>query len=348
MRPLHEQSVVITGASSGIGRRTAIEFAKRGAQVTLAARNDSALKEVASEIRRDGGKAHVVVTDVAEWPQVERLAEAAAAHYGRIDTWVNNAGVSVYAHFEDLLVEEIDRIIRVDLLGQIYGAKAALPYMRKQGEGTIINVASELGVRGAPLQSIYCAAKHGVKGFTEALRLELDHENSGVRTTLILPGATNTPFFAHSRSKLGAKASPPGIVYEPEAVAEAIVFAAEHPRRDIFVGVSAKSYDWLQRLSPAMADQMSLMAGASIEKQKSHEPDNGRDTLFEPWTGHGAERGDYPGRTSSWYTKVFEHHPALKVAALGAVAGTFAAGLLGLARRNGNGHETGNGWRLRG
>jgi short-subunit dehydrogenase len=338
-RPLSEQSVVITGASSGIGRQTALEFARHGASVTLAARNDTALKRVAEEIRRQGGKAQVVVTDVAIWAQVERLANAAMERYGRIDTWVNNAAVSTYAHFEDLSVEEIDRMIQVDLMGQIYGAKAVLPHMRSQGGGTIINVASEVGVRSVPLQSIYCAAKHGVKGFTEALRMELDHERSGINVTLILPGSTNTPFFEHARSKLGVEPMPPPPVYQPEAVAEAIVFAAQNPRRDIFIGFPAKGHDIIERISPWLADRMMLRGGNMFKKQKTDRPDNGRDNLFEPWDDPGSVHGEFPGRSSSWYTRVFEHHPTLKAAAAGAAALGAIALIAGMSRRNGRSHS---------
>jgi short-subunit dehydrogenase len=334
-RPLSEQSVVITGASSGIGRQTALELARRGAAVTLAARNDTALKLVAEEIRRDGGKAQVIVTDVGVWEQVERLANGALERFGRIDTWVDNAGVSAYAYFEDLTVEEIDRLIQVDLMGQIYGTKAVLPHMRRQRSGTIINVASEVGVRSVPLQSIYCAAKHGIKGFTEALRMELDHERSGINLTLILPGSTNTPFFDHARSKLGVEPSPPPPVYQPEAVAEAIVFAAESPRRDIFIGLPAKRYDLLERFSPWLTDRMMLMGGKAFESQKTDRPDNGRDSLFAPWNDPGSVHGEFPARSSSWYTRVFEHHPSLKVAAFGAAALGAIALVAGLNRRNG-------------
>jgi short-subunit dehydrogenase len=315
-------------------------FARRGASVILGARNDTALKHVAEEIRRHGGKAQVVVTDVAVWEQVERLASAALERNGRIDTWVNNAAVSVYANFEDLTVPEIDRLIQVDLLGQIYGTKAALPHMRRQGGGTIINVASEVGVRAMPLQSIYCAAKHGIKGFTEALRMELEYEQSGINVSLILPGSTNTPFFNHARSKMGVQPAPPPPIYQPEAVAEAIVFAAENPRRDIFIGLPAKRHAMLERLNPWLADRMLLAGGNAFKNQKTDQPDDGRDNLFEPWDDHGRSEGDFPGRSSSWYTKVFEYHPSLKAAAVGAAALGAIALVAGLGRRNGKSVST--------
>lgn len=337
MRPLNEQSVVITGASSGIGRKTAIEFGRRGAMLTLAARNEEALNETAEEVRAAGGKAHVVVTDVAEWEQVDRLASRAAEHYGRIDTWVNNAGVTTYAHFETLSVAEIDRLIRVDLLGQIYGAKAALPHLRRAGGGTLINVSSELGVRSMPLQSVYCAAKHGVKGFAEALRMELEHEEAPINVTLIVPSGVNTPFFEHARSKLGVRPKPPGAVYEPKVVADAIVFAAHNPRREIFVGAPARSYDLLQRVSPRLVDRMMLAGGHAFEDQMSQDPDSGFDNLFESQGGKGSSRGEFPGRSDSWYTRTFEHYPALRTVAAGVAVGSLAALALGLGKRLGNG-----------
>ncbi|QEH39018.1 Putative oxidoreductase SadH [Aquisphaera giovannonii] len=332
-KPLHEQAVVITGASSGIGRQTALEFARRGASLTLAARNDAALRALAEEIRHNGGKAQVVVTDVAEWDQVDRLAREAVAKYGRVDTWVNNAGVSVYAHFEDLSIEEIDRVIQVDLMGQIYGAKAILPHMRKQGSGTIINVGSMVSKRSVPLQSIYSAAKHAVKGFTDALRIELEHERAGIQVTLILPGSINTPFFSNARSKMGYKAAPPNPVYQPEAVAEAIVHAAEHPLRDVFIGFAAKAADLIERVSPDLGDQLQLAGGYGFESQKSGEPDNGRDNLLGPVAGPGRTHGEHAGHASSWYTRVFELNPGLKYAAAGLAAVGTVGLVAALARR---------------
>jgi short-subunit dehydrogenase len=198
-RPIEEQVVVITGASSGIGRETAFAFAKRRAMVVLAARNKDALEEAASEIELMGGRASVVVTDVSHWPQVENLAKSTVDQFGRIDTWINNAAISEYSTFDDMTIEEIDQIIKVDLLGTIYGAKAALPVLKAQDQGTIMNVGSALSDRAIPLQSMYCASKHGIRGFTDALRIELEQERSNVDVTLIQPASVNTPFFEHAR-----------------------------------------------------------------------------------------------------------------------------------------------------
>jgi NAD(P)-dependent dehydrogenase (short-subunit alcohol dehydrogenase family) len=332
-RPLRDQVVVITGASSGIGRETALAFGARGAAVTLAARNEVALRAAAREVERLGGKAEVVVTDVAEWPQVERLARRVVERFGRIDTWVNNAAISAYATVEDLTIEEIERVIQVDLLGQIYGMKAALPHLKRQGTGTLINVASALAERSVPLQAAYCAAKHGIKGFTEALRLELARERSDVQVTLILPSSINTPFFTHARSKLGTKPQPIPPIYEPRVVADVILFAAEHPRRDLVAGGAGKALVLARRLSPALLDWYMLQGDSGVKQQRSGRPDDGRDNLFAPLEEPGATTGDFgeQSRSASPYTRHIELHPTRQRLLVGAAL----AGVAALVRRAG-------------
>jgi NAD(P)-dependent dehydrogenase (short-subunit alcohol dehydrogenase family) len=332
-RPVSNQVIVITGASSGIGRETAVMLGERGASVVLAARNEAALHEVAKEIDRLGGVAQVVVTDVAEWSQVERLAQVAVDRFGRIDTWVNNAAVSAYATVEELTVEEIERVLQVNLLGQIYGMKAVLPHLARQGQGTIINVASALAERGVPLQAAYCAAKHGVKGFTEALRVELARDHPGITVTLILPSSINTPLFSHARSKLGVKPQPIPPVYEPRVVAETILFAAEHPRRTIVAGGSGKLLVQAEKLSPTLLDWYLLQNERGFTQQRTDQPDDGQDNLFAPMSGTGSATGEFGQRAqaTSLYTRHLELHPNRKRALNAAVL----AGLVALVRRVG-------------
>lgn len=314
LKAIVDQVVVITGASSGVGRETALEFGHRGASVVLAARNREALDEVAKQIERLGGKAYVVVTDVAEWEQVERLAQRAVEHFGRIDTWVNNAAASTYATVEQMSVAEIERMIQVILMGQIYGMKAALPVMKRQGQGTIINVASALAKRSVPLQSAYCAAKHGIKGFTESFRLELEQQGSGIQVTLIMPSSINTPLFNHARSKMGVKPQPIPPIYEPRVVAEAILFAAQHPRRDIVVGGAGKFMTVMERISPPLLDMYMLQGDRAFKQQKTDQPVNSRDNLFEAMEEAGSTTGDFShqAKSVSLYTRHLEQYPNRK------------------------------------
>lgn len=329
-KPLKDQVVVITGASSGIGRETALQFAKEGASVVLAARNEEALAEVAGQVRERGGQALVVITDVALWEQVARLASEAAARFGRIDTWVNNAGISEYATLEDIPIRDMERIIRVNLLGTMYGVKAALPFLKAQGAGTIINVGSGLGVRSIPLQGTYCASKAGVKGFTEALRMEMAHDHPDIHATLILPAAINTPFYDNARSRMGVrpKVMPP--VYEARAVADAIVFAAARPRRDVYVGSASKALAVLESVAPALTDRVMARTLYKMQQRWDEPGDNAPDNMDAPVPGLGKVAGNYSKQSQSVsaYTKVFGLHPGrgrlLGALALGAAAWAMA------------------------
>jgi short-subunit dehydrogenase len=323
-RPLAEQVVVVTGASSGIGRATAVLLGERGAKVVLAARGRAALDAAAAEVERAGGTALVAVTDVAEWTQVEALAGAAVARFGRIDTWVNDAAISAYSTVENTEVEEIQRILQVNFMGQVHGVKAALARMREQGAGTIVNVASALAERSVPLQAAYSASKHAIKGFTEALRLELEGERSPIQVVLVMPSSINTPLFSHARSKLGVKPMPIPPVYEPRVVAEAIVELAEKPRPRVVVGGAGEALVVGQRLSPALVDRYMTWRRQMVTKQMTAVPDDGRDNFYAPFDGAGSAEGDFGAnsKTTSLYTRHLELSPgrkrlALLLAALG-------------------------------
>ena len=321
-RPINEQTIVITGASSGFGRLAALKLGRQGARVVLAARDETALREVATEIEAHGGEALAVPTDMADWNQVEALAQAAIERFGRIDTWVNNAGVGIAGLIKDVDVADFQRLVQVNVMGVLHGIKAAMPHMERFGGGAFINIGSVAGVRTFPLQTVYSATKHAVKAITEGLRLELDREPGDWHVTYIAPAAINTPFFADARARLGGvQVDAPPPVYSPEDVADSIVFAVEHPRRDIFVGGGGKMFDLIQRVSPAFADWLITRNDMIFQMQISDQPAT-PDNLHVPPPHPRTIEGNHGDKAASvsWYTRTFEWHPALKPVALGLAA----------------------------
>jgi NAD(P)-dependent dehydrogenase (short-subunit alcohol dehydrogenase family) len=295
-KPVSEQVVVIAGASTGIGRATALAFAAEGAKVVCAARSTQALDTLVGQIRENGGTAIAVPTDVADAAAVRSLAQVTEQQYGRIDTWVNNAAVSVWGRVEDITDEEFDRVMRVNFLGQVHGVHAALPALRRAGGGVIIGVASVEGVRAVPLHGPYTASKFALRAFYDCLRMELAQEGAPVAVTTILPASIDTPFFEHARSKLGAMVKPPPPVYAPELVAASIVYAAARPRREIPVGGAAVGFYLGQRFSPALTDALLSIRRLGVGTQRTGRPDNGVDNVDAPVDGPGQVHGSYPGR----------------------------------------------------
>jgi NAD(P)-dependent dehydrogenase (short-subunit alcohol dehydrogenase family) len=295
-RPLAEQVVVVTGASSGIGRATVLELARRGAKVVGAARTVAALDTLVEEVAAAGGEAVAVPTDVADPVAVRELAERAESHFGRIDTWVNNAAVAVWARVEDITDEEFDRVMRVNFLGQVHGVHAAVPALRRAGGGTIIGVASVEGVRAVPMHAPYTASKWALRGFYDTLRMELAESGDPIAVTTVLPGPIATPFFEHARSKVGAMPKPPPPTYAPEVVARAIARAAVRPTREVPVGGAAVGFYLGQRLSPALTDAVMSLRRVAVDAQKADRPDNGTDNVDAPVAEPGRTRGAYAGR----------------------------------------------------
>jgi NAD(P)-dependent dehydrogenase (short-subunit alcohol dehydrogenase family) len=295
-RPVSEQVVVIAGASSGIGRATASTFARRGARVVCAARSRQALDTLVTAIERTGGVAVAVPTDVADPAAVRALADAAEQRFGRIDTWVNMAAVGVWGRIAEITDAEFDRVMRVNFLGHVHGVHAALPALQRAGGGAVIGVVSVEGVRAVPLQAPYTASKFALRALYDCLRMELAQDGVPVTVTSILPASIDTPFFEHARSKLGAMPKPPPPVYAPEIVADAILYAAEHPRREIPVGGAAVAFMLGQRLSPALTDAVLSVRRIGIGTQKADRPDNGVDNLDGPIDGPGQVHGSHSGR----------------------------------------------------
>jgi short-subunit dehydrogenase len=329
LKPLNEQVIVITGASSGIGLVTAKEAAARGASVVLTARNEHALRRAVDEIRRSGGRAGHAAADVADPQQVDRVAHAALDAFGRIDTWVNNAAVSMYGRITELSIEDMRRQMDVNYWGQVYGSLAAVRHLRQEG-GALINVGSALCDRAIPLQGNYCAAKHALKAFTDALRMELEEEGAPISVTLVKPASIDTPFFEKARTLLGVEPQPVPPVYAPEVVAEVILHAAQQPLRELIAGGSGVKLS-AARFAPRLADL--YMERWTFDSQRTDTPVNGRvDNLYDPLPDDGGERGrNWNGHTreSSLYTRA-----ALHPRVTAATAALLAAGLAaGLARR---------------
>ncbi len=324
--PLREQVIVITGASSGIGLVTAKQAAERGARVVLAARNSNDLERAVEDIRRDGGRAISVVADVAVAEQVDRIADVAVREFGRIDTWVNNAAVSMYGRTTEVSIEDMRRQMDVNYWGQVYGSRVAVQHMRGRG-GALVNVASALADRAIPLQGNYCAAKHALKAFTDALRMELQEAGIPISVTLVKPASIDTPFFEKARTYLGVEPQPVPPVYAPEVVSEVILRAAQCPLRELIAGGSGAKLS-AARFVPRLADL--YMQRWTFGSQRTDAPTNGRaDNLYTPLADDGGERGrNWTGhvRGSSAYTKA-----ALHPARAGAVLGVVVAIALSLA-----------------
>src|SRR5215217_1323201 len=321
LKPIHEQVVVVVGANSGIGRETALRFAERGAKVVISGRSLPALTELVDEIQLRGGEAAAYAADVSQYEQVFALAEHAVERYSRIDTWVHVAAVSIYAPFQETRPEEFRQVIEVNLVGQAFGAMAALPHLKRAGGGALIHIGSLESKRGFPLHSAYSASKHGMIGFIDALRVELMHDGTPISVTTILPAGINTPFFDKSLTRLGVKPRPSPPVYEPGLVAEAILHAAEHPAREIYVGGAGKSMEWLHRLSPTLTDRLLSRFGYRPQMTNLPKTDRAPSNLYDHIEGYDQIQGSFSkeARSVSLYTGL-EMHPRLRWGLLGALA----------------------------
>jgi short-subunit dehydrogenase len=307
LKNLGAQVVVITGASSGIGLVTARMAARRGARLVLAARSEEALRQLAEEINSAGGEAVYVVADVGNEEDVRRISEKAQERFGGFDTWVNNAGVSIYGNLLEISVDDMRRLFDTNFWGVVYGSLAAAERLKTRG-GAIINVGSTLSDRAIPIQGIYSASKHAVKGFTDALRMELEAEGAPVSVTLIKPGAIATPYPEHAKNYMEREPTVPPPVYAPEVVAEAILYCAENPERDVFAGGGGKAISMSGQYAPRVTDK--VMEWSMMEMQKSDKPARPRDDNgLHKASGELRERGQYQGPIfeRSIYTKASLH-----------------------------------------
>jgi NAD(P)-dependent dehydrogenase (short-subunit alcohol dehydrogenase family) len=330
------RTVVITGASAGIGRATARLFAERGDNVALIARGQAGLDGAEREVAEAGGKPLALVTDVADFGQVDAAADQVEAQLGPIDIWINVAFAAVFAPFQEISAAEFRRVTEVSYLGFVHGTMAALRRMQARNAGTIVQVGSALGERSIPLQSAYCGAKHAINGFTSSLRCELLHDKSKIQVTLVQMPAVNTPQFSWVRSRLPLKPQPVPPIYQPEVAARGVLFAADHPeRKEYWVGGTTVATILANRVGPRLLDRYLARTGYSSQQTSEPAQPGRRDNLFEPVDGPpGTERGahgsfddrSHPRSLQLWLSQ----HARL---AVGAAVGSAATGALIAGRR---------------
>jgi NAD(P)-dependent dehydrogenase (short-subunit alcohol dehydrogenase family) len=323
-RPLSEQVVVIGGGSYGLGRAIAVAAARRGAKVVVGARTREALDGTLRDVEAAGSQGLVVETDVSDRKQVERLVEAAVDRFHRIDTYIANGMVTVYAEAHRLQDDELRRVFDVNFYGGVYGYWASLPYLRTS-RGTFIQVASALSYRGIPLQAAYCSTKAALRTFFETARVELEKEKAGVDISVILPGAINTPQFDRARQKMGLQPQPVPPIYQPEPFADAVLHCCEKPIRELPVSWGAQKLLWGQKLSPRAGDLILLRNGWKGQHTDELKPTDSPDNLFEPLPGDPRAHGRFDDRSrgSTAWTWLRLHRGAL-----GAALGLGTMGLL--------------------
>ena len=336
LKKLSEQTIVITGASSGIGLVTARAAARRGARLVLAARSEDALRRLVEEIKAAGGEAIYVAADVGDEQEVNRISVAAKQRFGGFDTWINNAGVSIYGNLLEISNEDHRQLFETNFWGVVYGSQAAARHLRGRG-GAIINVGSTLSDRAIPVQGMYSASKHAVKGFTDALRMELEAEGAPVSVTLIKPAGIDTPYTQHAKNYMESEPTVPAPVYAPDVVAEAILHCCEQPVRDLFVGAGGKALSASGQYAPRLTDKL-MEAAAARMQQSGKLPRANREGGLYRASGELAERGAYDGHVaeSSAYTKASIHPvitAAVFVGAGLALAALLRPNLFNVARR---------------
>lgn len=300
--------VVVTGASAGLGRAIVRAFAREGAHIGLLARGLDGLEAARGEVEALGGKALVIPVDVADAEAIEEAAETVEREFGPIDIWINNAMVSVFSPVKKMTPEEYKRVTEVTYLGVVYGTLAALKRMLPRDRGVILQVGSALAYRGIPLQSAYCAAKHAIQGFNESLRSELIHDKANVRVTMVQLPAMNTPQFSWVKSRLPRKPQPVPPIYQPEIGADAVLFAAHHDRREMYVGYPTVEAIIGDKISPGFADW--YLARNGYDAQQTDEPvdPDRRDNLWEPVPGDHGAHGTFDDRATAsspqlWFSK---------------------------------------------
>ncbi|HEY6659715.1 MAG TPA: SDR family oxidoreductase [Pyrinomonadaceae bacterium] len=333
LKKLSDQVIVITGASSGIGLVTARMAAKRGARLVLNARNAEALQRVSNEINATGGKAIHVVGDVGRFEDVQKIADEAIRHFGGFDTWVNNAGVSIYGRMLDQSLADQRQLFETNYWGVVHGSLVACAHLRNNG-GALINVGSVLSDVAIPIQGTYCATKHAVKGYTNALRLELEKEGAPISVTLIKPSTIDTPYTKHAKNLMPVEPQNPPPVYAPEPVAEAILHCAEHSERDVVVGGGGKVLVEAGHYAPRLTDKVIEAAMFDVQQSDRPKPNNRRDSLYAP-SKDGKERGGYPGHVaeSSVYTKA-KLHPVIASSLIAGLGLAAFAGWRSLSKTN--------------